>query len=115
MKIGDIVQVSNQYSKYYYYIGEIYDIYNGNIYVELDKNNLQVFSPEELIVYDILNQTFAPATIWEHSMSQSIKKQKCNHDWKSEKYFTSKVFTTCAKCGLHKEDETNDDDFGIPF
>lgn len=30
---------------------------------------------------------------------------KCKHEWKEDKWFTSRVYVTCKKCGARQEDE----------
>ena len=32
------------------------------------------------------------------------KPSSCQHEWKAESFFTAKVYETCKKCGLKKED-----------
>lgn len=31
-------------------------------------------------------------------------KNTCDHDWAKESFFTTKVYETCKKCGVKKED-----------
>ena len=32
------------------------------------------------------------------------KPKQCHHEWRQDTFFSAKVFETCKKCGLKKED-----------
>lgn len=108
MKIGDHVLVIDDSSDDYGMSGKIL----GNVLdilwrVELNdftKGNYEgFFEDEQLEVLNIKD-------VWTQEFDVP-KATYCKHEWKSDSYFSARVYKTCGKCNARHEDETLD----LPF
>jgi len=42
---------------------------------------------------------------WDNPPELPELEKKCKHEWREDKWFTSRVFVTCKKCGAKQEEE----------
>lgn len=136
MKKGDDVQIVNPNDIHYGRLGMIETLYIDNsALVEFDdcynlykKDELYILKPGEIPpIYPMTSPPFSPpshalrgdpvisrGSWWDEPTGISLSKQSCRHVWKTDSYFSARVYTTCSKCGKKQEDEENND-FGLPF
>lgn len=112
MNIEDWVTVTDLCSRFYGLEGKIQDIDPniGMYLVELAGISTTWFRQEQLAsrTYGDIYSSVRGIR-WDYAaLSEpdylNITNPGCSHNWKSDQYFTSKVYTTCTKCGAKKEE-----------
>lgn len=119
--IGDTVQVVDGDDDDFGMVGTVTDTYTNIVEVKLTdftKGDYEMpFHPGQLeliqnqTVWGNANPVFTlPPGVdikWTDFTMPNFDSHvvRCKHEWKSDSYFSAKVYTTCTKCGAKKEEQ----------
>lgn len=103
-KVGDKVRITEVFDSHYGMVGSIkrYDRDDDSYFIEFEYDG--PFGPTTDTDWYYGTEEFVHANM-PSQPPKFLNHTYCNHEWRCDSFFTTRVYKTCKKCGAKYEDE----------